>query len=115
MQIAMVQRWKGIKPGHGKAAVENAMKGYALLDRMATDGRILSYTTYYGMQSSGSFAIVMVDDSRLADLFNDPEWAEYDAEAEMLWEGWESSLFLPAGEEGGISLGRHMEIAASLA
>lgn len=33
MQNAMVQRSKGIKPGHGQTATENAIHAFALLER----------------------------------------------------------------------------------
>jgi hypothetical protein len=115
MKIAMVIRWGGIKPGHGKAAAENAMRGFMLLDRMVADGRILSHSEYYGMQDVGSFSIVMIEDSRLTDLLKDPEWSEYYVEADMLWEGWQFSLFQPPGEEYGTSMERWFEIAAAVA
>lgn len=95
MQLAIVMQWEGIKPGHGKAAVANAMRGFELLEKWQEQGTILSHRTYLGMQRDGSFSIVTVEQERVMSFVLDPEFAAYDTEAAMLWDNWPWSLFLP--------------------
>lgn len=95
MKLAMVMQWDGIKPGHGEAATTNAMRGFELLAQWKDQGKVLSYSTFYGMQRTRNFCVVMVDSHQVMDLVLDPEFVTYCTEASMLWDGFEWSLFQP--------------------
>jgi hypothetical protein len=95
MQIAMVMQWEGIKSGHGQAGVANAMRGFELLAKWQEQGKILSHRTYLGMQRTGGFSVVTVEQESLMGFVLDPEFAAFDTECAMLWDNWQWNLFLP--------------------
>lgn len=95
MKLAMVMQWDGIKPVHGEAAARNAMRGFELLAQWKDQGKVLSYSTFYGMQRTRNFCVAMMDSHQVMDLVLDPEFVNYCTEASMLWDGFEWSLFQP--------------------